>query len=157
LLGCTASNFPPGTTSLVISGRNPRNTVSVNGITGSDEVFFNGLNTLCPTGTCLGDNRYYLAASGAKLPAGSTLGRGSVLGVVDSSSILVETIPQSSGSHSVATDSEHNYIFVPQIWTAPAGSIPAGDANTVNGGPATVGQLLCGGVSGCIAVYQHNP
>jgi hypothetical protein len=156
LLGCTPGNFKPGTTSLVISGRT-RNTASVNGITGSDEVFFNGLNTLCPTGECLGDNRYYLAASGAAKPTGSTLGTGAVLGVVDSTSVLVETIPQSSGSHSVATDSKHNYIFVPQIWTrAPGTSVPAGDANTVNGGPATVGQLTCGGVNGCIAVYQHS-
>ena len=77
-----------------------------------------------------------------------------MLGVVDSTSILVETIPQSSGSHSVATDSKHNYIFVPQIWTRPAGAIPAGDANTVAGGTTTVSQLLCGGVNGCIAVYQ---
>jgi hypothetical protein len=157
LLGCTPSNFKPGTTSLVISGRT-RNTASVNGITGSDEVFFNGLNTLCVTGACLGDNRYYLAASGAIKPASSTLGTGAVLGVVDSSSVLVETIPQSSGSHSVATDSMHNYIFVPQIWTRPAGStVPAGDANTVAGGTTTVSELLCGGVNGCVVVYQHNP
>jgi hypothetical protein len=156
LLGCTPNNFPPGTSSLVISGRT-RNTASVNGITGSDEVFFNGLSTLCPTGACVGDDRYYLAASGAKLPAGSNLARGSVLGVVDSSSVLVETIPQSSGSHSVATDSKHNYIFVPQIWTRPTGAVPAGDANTIGGGPTTVSQLLCGGINGCIAVYQHSP
>jgi hypothetical protein len=105
----------------------------------------------------VGDDRYYLAASGAKLPAGSNLARGSVLGVVDSSSVLVETIPQSSGSHSVATDSKHNYIFVPQIWTRPTGAVPAGDANTIGGGPTTVSQLLCGGINGCIAVYQHSP
>jgi hypothetical protein len=146
LLGCTPGNFPPGTTSLVINAKTTHS-ASVNGITGSDEVYFNA-----------GDNRYYLAASAMPTkPPGSTLARGSVLGVVDATSILVESIPQSSGSHSVAADSKRNLIFVPQIWTRPAGTtIPAGDANTIGGGTATVGELLCGGVDGCIAVYRHN-
>jgi hypothetical protein len=145
LLGCTPGNFPPGTTTLVINAKT-HNTASVNGITGSDEVWFNK-----------GDNRYYLGASKAIKPAGSTLGSGAVLGVVDGTSVLVETIPQSSGSHSVAADSKRNRIFVPQIWTRPPGTtVPAGDANTVAGGPATVGQLLCGGNDGCIAVYKHE-
>jgi hypothetical protein len=144
LLGCTPGNFPPGTTTLVINAKT-HNTASVNGITGSDEVYFNA-----------GDNRYYLGASKGIKPAGSTLGSGAVLGVVDGTSVLVETIPQSSGSHSVAADSKRNLIFVPQIWTRPAGAVPAGDANTVAGGPATVSELLCGGVNGCIAVYRHK-
>jgi hypothetical protein len=144
LLGCTPGNFPPGTTTLVINAKT-HNTASVNGITGSDEVYFNK-----------GDNRYYLGASKAIKPAGSTLGSGAVLGVVDGTSVLVETIPQSSGSHSVAADSKRNLIFVPQIFTRPAGTIPAGDANTIAGGSATVGELLCGGVDGCIVVYRHN-
>jgi hypothetical protein len=122
------------------------NSASANGITGSDEVFFNA-----------GDKRYYLGASAMIKPAGSTLGSGAVLGVVDGTSVLIETIPQSSGSHSVAADSKRNLIFVPNIWTRPAGTtIPAGDANTIAGGTATVGELLCGGVNGCIAVYRHN-
>jgi hypothetical protein len=144
LLGCTPGTFPPGTTTLVINAKT-HHTAAVNGITGSDEVWFNK-----------GDNRYYLGASKASKPAGSTLGSGAVLGVVDGTSVLIETIPQSSGSHSVAADSKRNRIFVPQIWTRPAGAIPAGDANTVGGGPATVGALLCGGANGCVAVYQHN-
>jgi hypothetical protein len=145
LLGCTPGNFPPGTTTLVINAKT-HNTASVNGITGSDEVWFNA-----------GDKRYYLGASKAIKPAGSTLGSGAVLGVVDGTSVLVESIPQSSGSHSVAADSKRNLIFVPQIWTrAPGTTVPAGDANTIGGGPATVGQLLCGGNDGCIAVYRHK-
>jgi hypothetical protein len=145
LLGCTPGNYKPGTTTLVINAKT-HNTASVNGITGSDEVFFNA-----------GDKRYYLGASAAIKPAGSTLGSGAVLGVVDGTSVLVETIPQSSGSHSVAADSKRNLIFVPNIWTRPAGTtVPAGDANTIAGGPTTVGQLLCGGVNGCIAVYRHD-
>jgi hypothetical protein len=146
LLGCTPGNYKPGTTTLVINATT-HNSASVNSITGSDEVFFNA-----------GDNRYYLGASAAIKPTGSTLGSGAVLGVVDGTSVLVETIPTSSGSHSVAADSKRNLIFSPQIWTRPAGTtIPAGDANTIAGGTATVGELLCGGVNGCIAVYRHNP
>jgi len=145
LLGCTPGNFPPGTTTLVINAKT-HNTASVNGITGSDEVWFNK-----------GDNRYYLGASKAIKPAGSTLGSGAVLGVVDGTSVLVESIPQSSGSHSVAADSKRNLIFVPQNWTRPAGTLPAGDTNTIAGpGSPTVGQLLCGSSDGCIAVYRHN-
>jgi hypothetical protein len=145
LLGCTPGNFKPGTTTLVINAKT-HNSASVNGITGSDEVFFNA-----------GDKRYYLGASANPKPAGSTLGSGAVLGVVDGTSVLVETIPQSSGSHSVGADSKRNLIFVPQTWTRPAGTtIPAGDANIIGSGPATVGELLCGGINGCVVVYRHN-
>jgi hypothetical protein len=145
LLGCTPGNNADNKTTLVINATT-HNTAHVDGITGSDEVYFNA-----------GDNRYYLGASKATKPAGSPLGNGAVLGVVDGTSVLVETIPQSSGSHSVAADSKRNLIFVPNIYTRPAGAVPAGDANTVAGpGSATVGQLLCGTADGCIAVYRHN-
>jgi hypothetical protein len=145
LLGCTPGNNANNKTTLVINAKS-HNTAHVDGITGSDEVYFNK-----------GDNRYYLGASKMTKPAGSTLGSGAVLGVVDGTSVLVESIPQSSGSHSVAADSKRNLIFVPQIWTRPAGAIPAGDANTIApGSTVTVGQLLCGGGDGCIAVYRHN-
>jgi hypothetical protein len=145
LLGCTPGNFPPQTTTLVINAKT-HNSAAVNGITGSDEVFFSK-----------GDNRYYLGASKAIKPAGSTLGSGAVLGVVDGTSVLIETLPQSSGSHSVAADSKRNLIFVPQIWTRPPGAVPAGDANTIGGGSTvTVSQLLCGGSNGCIVVYKHD-
>jgi hypothetical protein len=76
--------------------------------------------------------------------------------VVDGTSVLIETIPQSSGSHSVAADLKRNRIFVPQIWTRPAGTVPAPDGNTIAGGPTTVGELLCGGDNGCVVVYQHK-
>jgi hypothetical protein len=144
LLGCTPGNNPSNTTTLVINAKT-HNTAHVDGITGSDEVYFNA-----------GDDRYYLGASKAIKPAGSTLGNGAVLGVVDGTSVLIETIPQSSGSHSVAADSKRNLIFVPNIYTRPAGAVPAGDANTIGGGPTTVGQLLCGTVDGCVAVYRHK-
>ena len=145
LLGCTPGNFPPQTTTLVINAKT-HNSAAVNGITGSDEVWFNR-----------GDARYYLGASKGIKPAGSPLGSGAVLGVVDATSVLIESIPQSTGSHSVAADSKRNLIFVPQIWTRPAGAVPAGDGNTTAGpGSATVGQLICGGVDGCIAVYRHD-
>jgi len=68
-----------------------------------------------------------------------------VLGVVDGTSVLVEAIPQSSGSHSVAADCNRNTIFVPQ----PASVVgPGGDTTTV-------GQGICGSMTGCVAVYTH--
>ncbi len=150
LLGCTPGNFAPGTTTLVINAKT-KNSASVNGITGSDEVWFND-----------GDDRYYLGASKAIRPANSPLGSGAVLGVVNSASILVETIPQSSGSHSVAADSRRNLIFVPQNFTRPVTtplnpSNVGTDTNTTAGaGSATVGSLICGSNDGCVAVYRHD-
>src|SRR5262249_27584476 len=120
------------------------NTATVNGITGSDEVWFNK-----------GDGRYYLGASRAIKPAGSPLGNGAVLGVVDGTSVLIETIPQSSGSHSVAADSNRNRIFVPQTFSDVTGLNH--DTNTTAGpGSPTVGALLCGSQNGCVVVYRHN-
>jgi hypothetical protein len=145
LLGCTPGNLPGSTTTLVINATT-HNYAQVGGITGSDEVWFNK-----------GDNRYYTGSSGAIKPAGSPLGRGSVLGVIDDTSVLIETIPVSSGSHSVAADAERGLIFVPQTYTSSPTAIPLGDQNTTAGtGSATVGQLICGTTNGCIAVYQHG-
>ena len=105
LLGCTPRNFAPGTTTLVINAKT-KNYASVGGITGSDEVWYNS-----------GDDRYYLGASGQLPPPTPN----PVLGVVDGTSVLIETLPQSSGSHSVAADSRRNLIFVPQVATTGAG------------------------------------
>jgi len=150
LLGCTPGNLPGSTTTLVINAKT-KNQTSVNGITGSDEVWFNE-----------GDDRYYLGASKAVKPAGSPLGSGAVLGIVNVTSVLVETIPQSSGSHSVAADSKRNLIFVPQNFTRPVTkpltkSNVGTDTNTTDlPGSPTVGQLLCGGTDGCVVVYRHD-
>ena len=129
MLGCTPGNNPSDTQTTIISARTLKS-VSVNGITGSDEVFFNA-----------GDRRYYLGAS--KNPGGA------VLGVVDAETkFFVESVPQSSGSHSVAADSKRNLIFVPQV--APAAVVGAGGDTT------PVGAGICGGNSGCIGVYKHD-
>jgi hypothetical protein len=150
LLGCTPGNLPGSTTTLVINATT-KNQTNVNGITGSDEVWFNE-----------GDDRYYIGASKAVKPAGSPLGSGAVLGVIDITSVLVETIPQSSGSHSVAADAKRNLIFVPQNFTRPVTSPlttanVGTDTNTTAGpGTPTVGQQLCGGSDGCVVVYRHN-
>jgi hypothetical protein len=129
MLGCTPGNNPSDTQTTIISART-KASVSVNGITGSDEVFFNR-----------GDNRYYLGASRA-------IG-GAVLGVVSArTKFFIESVPQSSGSHSVATDSRRNLIFVPQV--APASVVGSGGDTT------TVGAGICGGMAGCVAVYKHD-
>src|SRR5215510_7001160 len=103
LLGCTPANNLANTTTLVINATT-KNYANIGNITGSDEVWFNR-----------GDRRYYTGSNRAIKPAGSPLGTGSVLGVIDSTSVLIEAIPQSSGSHSVAADAKRNRIFVPQV------------------------------------------
>jgi hypothetical protein len=144
LLGCDSANLPGSTTTTVINAKT-KNQASVQGIVGSDEVWFNE-----------GDDRYYLAARNQAKPAGLTLGSASVLGVVDITSVLVETIPQSSPTHSVAADSKRNRIFVPQAFTS-AGGVGT-DKNTIPGTTPsqTVGQQLCGTSNGCIVVYEHD-
>ena len=68
-----------------------------------------------------------------------------MLGVVSQFGTLIETIPQSSNSHSVAADAARNLVWVPQV--APASVVgPGGDTTTV-------GQQLCGGMNGCVVVY----
>jgi hypothetical protein len=129
VLGCTPQNNPSDKITLVINAQTKAQTPIAN-ITGSDEVWFNR-----------GDTRYYTGSS--RNPGGA------VLGVIDAeANVLVETVPQSSGSHSVAADSKVNRIFVPQV--APVGVVgPGGDTTTVGAG-------ICGGNAGCIAVYQHG-
>ena len=83
-----------------------KNFANIGGITGSDEVWFNK-----------GDRRYYTGSNracgmAAACPAAKG---GAVLGVIDGTSVLIETIPQSSGSHSVAADAKRNRIYVPQL------------------------------------------
>ena len=95
-----------------------------------------------------GDGRYYTGSSrDCGLPGGCPNG-GAVLGVIDGTSVLIEKIPQSSGSHSVAADSKRNKIFVPQ--SAPAAVVGAGGDTT------TVGAGICGSNNGCVAVYVHD-
>lgn len=128
MLGCTPGNNPSNTTTLVINATT-KYYANIGGITGSDEVWYNK-----------GDNRYYLGAS--KMIGGAELG------VVDGTSVLIEAIPQSANSHSVAADSKLNRIFVPQV--APTSVVgPGGDSTTV-------GQGICGSTNGCVAVYEHK-
>ena len=140
LLGCTPANNPSDVTTLVINAKT-KNFANIANITGSDEVWFNK-----------GDRRYYTASNrnckvaGAPCPNASQ--QAAVLGVIDSTSVLIETVPQSSGSHSVAADSKRNLIFVPQ--SAPAAVAPGGDTTAVGAG-------ICGNSSnGCVAVYRHH-
>jgi hypothetical protein len=128
MLGCTPGNNPSDTTTLVINAKT-QNYANIGNITGSDEVWYNS-----------GDNRYYLGASKAS--------GGPKLGVVDGTSVLIETIPQSSGAHSVAADSNLNLIFVPQV--APVATVGTGGDTTTNGAG------ICGSNNGCIAVYQSG-
>jgi hypothetical protein len=142
LLGCTPQNNPSDTDTLVINAKT-KNFALVGNITGSDEVWFNS-----------GDDRYYLGASracgsSATCPNPPKFPDLAALGVVDSTSVLIEKIPQSSASHSVAADSQRNFIYVPQV--APLAVVGSG------GDITTVGQGICGqATNGCVAVYVHH-
>jgi hypothetical protein len=126
MVGCTPRNQPGDNETTIINVKTFRY-VDVGNITGADEVWFSR-----------GPNRYYTASSA--MPGGS------VLGVVDGkTNFLIETIPQSSASHSVAADSRRNKVFIPQV--APALVVGAGGDTTM------VGAGICGGTRGCVAVY----
>jgi hypothetical protein len=133
LLGCTPGNNPSDTTTLVINALN-KNYSHIAGITGSDEVWFNS-----------GDQRYYTGSSANRV--NGMLPAVPLLGVIDGTSVLIETIPQGSGSHSVAADCIRNNIYVPQV--APASVVGSGgDTTGVSAG-------ICGSMTGCVAVYTH--
>jgi len=135
MLGCTQANNPTNRSTLVINATT-KHFSHVNGIVGSDEVWFNK-----------GDGRYYTGSNRNCAPAGCPA-QAAVLGVIDSTSVLIETVPQSSGSHSVAADFKRNLIFVPQ--SAPVRIVGAGGDTT------TVGEQVCGSTNGCIGVYVHH-
>src|SRR6266851_2028234 len=142
LLGCTPANNPANGSTLVINATT-KHFSHVNGIVGSDEVWFNK-----------GDGRYYTGSNRnckttAPCPTAAT--QAAVLGVIDATSVLIETIPQSSGSHSVAADSKRNLIFVPQ--NAPAAVVGAGGDTTgpTHNGLGGVGAGICGTNNGCVA------
>jgi hypothetical protein len=132
MVGCTPGNQPGDNETTIINAKTFRY-VDVGNLTGSDEVWYDA-----------GSNRYY---TGSNRMIG-----GAVLGVVDGkTNFLLETIPQSSGSHSVAADRRHHKVFVPEV--APKNVVGVG------GDVTTVGQQICGTMSGCIAVYAvpHAP
>lgn len=141
LLGCTPQNNPADVIQLVINAIS-KNQIPIANITGSDEVWFNA-----------GDDRYYTGSSRncKTFPGPCPLAsqQAAVLGVIDAlANKLIETVPQSSGSHSVAADSKRNLIFVPQV--APVAVVIGGDTTNVGAG-------LCGqATNGCVAVFQHK-
>jgi hypothetical protein len=144
LLGCTPANNGTNDSTLVINATTKHFT-HVNSIVGSDEVWFNK-----------GDGRYYTGSNRnctTSAPCPAATQQTAVLGVIDGTSVLIETIPQSSGSHSVAADSKRNLIFVPQ--SAPVAAVGAGGDTTA------VGAGICGTANdktgtGCVAVYAHD-
>jgi hypothetical protein len=141
LFGCTPQNNPSDVITLVMNAVSRVQTPIVH-ITGSDEVWFNE-----------GDNRYYTGSSrdctvpGTPCPSASQ--QTAVLGVIDAgTNLLIEKVPQSSNSHSVAADSKRNLIFVPEV--APVATVGSGGDTT------GVGAGICGTNNGCVAVFQHK-
>jgi hypothetical protein len=137
LFGCTPQNNPSDKITLVMNAVS-RVQTPIAHITGSDEVWFNE-----------GDNRYYTGSSrDCGLAAGCPNG-GAVLGVINAeTNLLIEKVPQSANSHSVAADAKRNLILVPQV--APFSVVGSGGDTT------TVGAGICGTNSGCVAVFQHK-
>jgi len=138
LLGCTPANNPSNATTLAINATT-KNFANIGNIVGSDEVWFNK-----------GDRRYYTASNRnckTTAPCPTAAQQAAVLGVIDGTSVLIETIPQSSGSHSVAADSKRNLIFVPQ--SAPVAVVIGGDTTNVGAG-------ICGSTNGCVGVFIHD-
>jgi len=126
MVGCTPANQPGDNETTIINAKNFKY-VDVGDLAGSDEVWFDA-----------GSRRYYTGSSA--MPGGA------VLGVVDGeTNFLLETVPQSSRSHSVAADRRHHKVFVPQA--APVSVVGSGGDTT------TVGAGICGSTNGCIAVY----
>jgi len=141
LFGCTPQNNPSDVIQLVLNAMT-RAQIPIANITGSDEVWFNK-----------GDGRYYTGSSrNCKVfpgPCAAASQQAAVLGVIDAqTNMLIETVPQGSGSHSVTADSKRNLIFVPQV--APVAVVGSGGDTT------TVGANLCGSTNGCVVVFQHN-
>ena len=127
MFGCTPNN-QAGDNETTVLNVTTFNYVDVGDLSGSDEVWFNQ-----------GSNRYYTGSS--------AMHGGAVLGVVNgTTNFVVEAIPQSSASHSVAADSRRNKVFVPQV--APRSVVGVGGDVTM------VGAGICGGTAGCIAVYS---
>jgi hypothetical protein len=153
LMGCTPGNNPFDATTQTMNPSN-RSFADTADITGSDEVWFNP--SIYAPSRFIGDNRYYLGASKSLTktpvctpvisPTDGATKFCAVLGVVGGDGILIETIPQSSNSHSVAADAARNLVYVPQV--APASVVGPGGDNT------SVGAGLCGGTSGCVVVYE---
>jgi hypothetical protein len=152
LLGCTPGNNPSDKITLIYNAKTRVQTAIAN-ITGSDEVWYNVSN-----------NRYYLGASrdiGTPSPicahamgvATSTCPVLGVVGLVGGSEILIEKIPQSSGSHSVAADSARKLVFVPQV--APVSVVGTGGDTTGDSDGASNSALICGTTNGCVAVYSQ--
>jgi len=127
MVGCTPNN-QPGDSETTIVNTQTFKYVDVGNLTGSDEVWFDA-----------GSARFYTGSSA--MPGGS------VLGVVDGeTNFLLESIPQSSSSHSVAADRRRHTVYVPQV--APKTVVGTGGDST------TVGQQTCGTMNGCVAVYS---
>src|SRR5882762_2464404 len=91
MLGCTQANNPAHRIFLNDTATT-KHFSHVNGLVGSDEVWFNK-----------GDGRYYTGSNRncrTTAPCPTAASQAAVLGVVDATSVLIETVPQSSGSHS---------------------------------------------------------
>ena len=133
LLGCTPANMPSNIGTLAINTFT-KNAAVILGLTGSDEVTFNP-----------GDNHYYTGSSANRADLG-----GPSLGIIDAqTNLLIGTIPQGTGSHSVAVDSQRNFIYVGQVVPKNVNGPPGAGGGDTTGNSAQ----LCGTSNGCVVAY----
>jgi hypothetical protein len=138
MVGCTPRNQAGDTETTIINAKSFKY-VDVGNLTGSDEVWYDR-----------GSGRYYTGSSA--MPSGA------VLGVVDGkTNFLLETIPQSTGSHSLAADQRGHEVFVLEV--APKKVVGLGGDTTgpTLDGIGGVGAGICGTTNGCIGVYSVPP
>jgi len=134
LLGCTPANMPSNTGTWAINALT-KNFANIGNITGSDEVWFNP-----------GTNRYYTGSSANR----ADINGPPALGIIDAdANLLIGAVPQGSGSHSVAADSQRNFIFVPQVAPKNVNGPPGAGGGDTTG----VSASLCGTGNGCVVVY----
>jgi hypothetical protein len=131
MVGCTPNNQKGDSETTIINAKTFKY-VDVGNLTGSDEVWYDA-----------GSGRYYTGSS--------AMTGGAVLGVVDGkTNFLLETIPQSGGSHSLAADRLRHKVFVLEV--APFSVVGIGGDKTGVGAGICDTALIKG--MGCVAVYS---
>jgi len=140
-LACTPQNVATNTTTQVFNTKT-LNFVEVGHITGGDEIWYNS-----------GDRKYYVGASRACGKASGCPTGGAVLGVINAdTNMYIEGIAASSNSHSVAADSKHNYVLVPEVGS----TVDVGAGGETETATLTTTTDVCGGTKGCVVVYRHR-
>ena len=142
LLGCSGDAIKllgAPAQSQIMDANNGSIVAVVNGIGGSDEVWYNS-----------GDNRYYLAASSMTSDGTKDGKPAPVLGVIDAGTYqYLGGMPTAAGAHSVAADAKSGRVFIP----IPTKGLTVFTLPLIKRG-ATVGGVLTGQPNGTFNAYN---